>query len=157
MVCISCVCLFPVQTVFARDARLTIDASQVLRRISPLLYGSCIEDVNHEIYGGLYDQKIFGESFEEPSAGMSFVNFTNYEGTWNLVQSVLSVQSWPGAKIVSSIPGFTDGSAEVNLKFTGTSGDNAGLIFHVSGSGKGADAFNGYEISLLQNGSRLRL
>jgi hypothetical protein len=28
-----------------------------------LMYGSCIEDVNHEIYGGLYDQKIFVESF----------------------------------------------------------------------------------------------
>ena len=155
--CLCCVFLFPVQTVSARDARLTIDASKVLKNISPLLYGSCIEDVNHEVYGGLYDQKIFGESFEEPSAGMSLVNFTTYEGSWNLVQSVLSVQSWPGAKIVSAIPGFTDGSAEVNLKFTGALGDNAGLIFHVSGSGKGADIFNGYEISLLQNGSRLRL
>ena len=30
--------------------------------------GSCIEDVNHEIYGGIYSQMIFGESFQEPVA-----------------------------------------------------------------------------------------
>ena len=36
------------------------------------MYGSCIEDVNHEIYGGLYAQQIFGESFEEPPLGMKF-------------------------------------------------------------------------------------
>jgi len=157
MGCLCCVFLFPFQTAFAVDPKLTVDASQVLKRISPLMYGSCIEDVNHEIYGGLYDQKIFGESFEEPSPGMNFSNFSKYEGTWNLVQSVLSVQSWPGAKLVSTIPGFTDGSAGVDLKFTGTSGDNAGLIFHVSNSGNGADTFDGYEISLMQSGTLLRL
>jgi len=27
--------------------------------------GACIEDVNHEIYGGIYSQMIFGESFQE--------------------------------------------------------------------------------------------
>jgi len=121
------------------------------------MYGSCIEDVNHEVYGGLYDQKIFGESFEEPSPGMNFVNFGKYEGSWNLVQSVVSVLAWPGAKLVSTLPGYTDGSAEVNMKFTGTSGDNAGLIFHVSNPGNGADTFDGYEISLMQSGKLLRL
>ena len=50
----------------AQQARIAIDAARIENRISPFLAGSCIEDVNHEIYGGLYDQKIFGESFEEP-------------------------------------------------------------------------------------------
>ena len=45
---------------------LTVDAGKVLCRVEPLIYGSGAEDVNHEIYGGLYDQKIFGEGFEEP-------------------------------------------------------------------------------------------
>jgi len=27
--------------------------------------GACLEDVNHEIYGGLYSQMLFGESFQE--------------------------------------------------------------------------------------------
>ena len=28
--------------------------------------GACLEDVNHEVYGGLYSQMVFGESFQEP-------------------------------------------------------------------------------------------
>jgi alpha-L-arabinofuranosidase len=48
------------------DSSIKIDAGKVLNHVSPLMYGSCIEDVNHEIYGGLYAQLIFGESFEEP-------------------------------------------------------------------------------------------
>jgi alpha-L-arabinofuranosidase len=157
MGCLFCLLIFTNQKAVAQNALLSVDASQVLKRISPLLYGSCIEDVNHEIYGGLYDQKIFGESFEEPSGGINFKGFTEYEGSWNLQDSAVSVQTWPGAKLVSISPVFTDGSAEVNVKFTDTSGDNAGFIFHVSESGNGADNFNGYEISLLHNGTVLRL
>ena len=43
---------------------IRVDAGRVIHRVSPLLYGACIEDVNHEIYGGLYSQMIFGESFQ---------------------------------------------------------------------------------------------
>ena len=43
---------------------LTVDAGKVLCRVESLIYGAGAEDVNHEIYGGLYDQKIFGEGFE---------------------------------------------------------------------------------------------
>ena len=48
------------------DATVRVDASKVEANVTPWLYGACIEDVNHEIYGGLYDQRLFGESFEEP-------------------------------------------------------------------------------------------
>jgi len=156
----GCLCgiLFSMsQTTTAQDARLSVDASQVLKIISPLLYGSCMEDVNHEIYGGLYDQKIFGESFEEPASSIDFAGFTKYEGDWKLSAEAISVFSWPGAKIVNTTPSFADGSAEVNIKFTGATGENAGIIFHVSESGGGADNFNGYEISLLRSGTTLRL
>src|SRR3954447_12187381 len=50
------------------DAVIAVDAGKVLHRVSPLLYGACIEDVNHEIYGGIYSQMVFGESFQEPPA-----------------------------------------------------------------------------------------
>lgn len=31
-----------------------------------------MEDVNNEIHGGLYDQKIAGESFEKPASGVNY-------------------------------------------------------------------------------------
>jgi alpha-L-arabinofuranosidase len=51
----------------AQDARIVVHANQVSHRVSRYLTGACIEDVNHEIYGGLYSQMIFGESFQEPA------------------------------------------------------------------------------------------
>ncbi len=37
----------------------------MLGHVSRYLTGACIEDVNREIYGGVYSQMIFGESFQE--------------------------------------------------------------------------------------------
>src|SRR5579862_9860888 len=50
----------------AQDVTLHVDASRRLHPVSRYLTGACIEDVNHEIYGGIYSQMIFGESFQEP-------------------------------------------------------------------------------------------
>ena len=49
----------------AQDATIQVYADQTIKQISRYLTGACIEDVNHEIYGGIYSQMIFGESFEE--------------------------------------------------------------------------------------------
>ena len=38
------------------------------------ILGACLEDVNHELYGGIYSQMIFGEAFEEPAAEGSNVS-----------------------------------------------------------------------------------
>jgi len=51
----------------AQDAVIHIQADQVIHPVSRFLTGACIEDVNHEIYGGIYSQMIFGESFQEPA------------------------------------------------------------------------------------------
>ena len=51
----------------AQETVIQIQADQVIHSVSRLLTGACIEDVNHEIYGGLYSQMIFGESFQEPA------------------------------------------------------------------------------------------
>jgi len=50
----------------AQEAKIEIDASQTLHRVPPWLTGACIEDVNHEVYGGIDSQMIYGESFQEP-------------------------------------------------------------------------------------------
>jgi Alpha-L-arabinofuranosidase C-terminal domain len=51
-----------------QDATITVEADHVLHPVSRYLTGACIEDVNHEVYGGIYSQMIFGESFQEPPA-----------------------------------------------------------------------------------------
>src|ERR1035438_6244630 len=50
----------------AGEASIEVHADHVCHRLSRYLTGACIEDVNHEVYGGLYSQMIFGESFQEP-------------------------------------------------------------------------------------------
>jgi alpha-L-arabinofuranosidase len=133
--------------VLAQDASIRVDASRVLNRVSPLLYGSCIEDVNHEIYGGLYDQKLFGESFEEPPRAQ-FQSWTTLGGRWRAEEGAARVDSDAGAKLVLKEPAWSDGSAEAEIRFPNGRGDNAGLLVRVSNAGVGADNFDGYEISL---------
>ena len=60
--------VLPVLPVSAAEGvvRVTVDASDVRAEVSPWIYGLGMEDVNHEIYGGLDAQRLFGESFEEP-------------------------------------------------------------------------------------------
>lgn len=50
----------------AQAARIEVQADQVIHPVSRFLTGACLEDVNHEIYGGIYTQMIFGESVQEP-------------------------------------------------------------------------------------------
>ena len=49
----------------AGEAVVRVHADAPVHRISPYLTGACLEDVNHEVYGGIYSQMIFGESFQE--------------------------------------------------------------------------------------------
>ena len=51
----------------AVSVTINVQADHVVGPVSRLLTGACIEDVNHEIYGGIYSQMIFGESFQEPA------------------------------------------------------------------------------------------
>lgn len=136
------------------NAGIQVDATQIEKEVTPYLYGSCIEDVNHEIYGGLYDQKIFGESFEEPVPSPRFVDFSIYEGNWSLRNNEVWAAAHPGAKLVYDKKEIADGSVEVDLKFGG-GGENAGLIVCTSQPGNGADNFYGYEISLASNGEKV--
>ena len=46
-------------------ASVRVVPEQVIAHVSRYLTGACIEDVNHEVYGGIHSQMLFGESFEE--------------------------------------------------------------------------------------------
>ena len=73
------------------QSRITVDAAEVEGTIPQLIYGAGAEDVNHEIYGGLYDQRIFGESFEEP-AFTQISGFASYDNQWSLEGDVLRLE-----------------------------------------------------------------
>lgn len=153
----ACLSLLVVQSCTQKtvEVSVVIDAEKVENTITPWLYGSCIEDVNHEIYGGLYDQKIFGESFEEPVPSPVFDDFSVYEGTWEAENQEVFVHAYSGAKLVYDPVEVNSGSVEAEIKFTGKNGDNAGFITRVTNAGKGSDHFFGYEISLSADGKKV--
>src|SRR5882757_2979030 len=136
-----------------KGATITVNADQILHTNSPYLTGACIEDVNHEIYGGMDSQMIFGESFAEPAAQPPLKGFKAYEGRWALADdgSVQGVGS-NGSKIVRDRSALSVGEVSVDVKLTEATGGNGGLILKVSDAGIGADAFTGYEVSLERPG-----
>ena len=140
-------------------ATIKVEATKVEQKVTPYLYGSCIEDVNHEIYGGLYDQKIFGESFEEPIPAPRFEHFNVYDGEWSTTDGVLLSKAHNGAKIVSK-EALGSGTVSVDIKFDKTGGhglQNAGLLLCVSRPRAGADSFYGYEVSLASDGKMITI
>lgn len=84
---------------------------RVLGTASEALGGLGIEDANHQLYGGLYSQMLFGESFEEPPGRTDGVSgsapwvvpaypgcFGTSQGpTWKRVRgSMMTVKAGPG-------------------------------------------------------------
>jgi hypothetical protein len=126
---------------------ITVDAGKPAGTVSRLLTGACIEDVNHEIYGGIYSQMIFGESFQEPAISR-IAGFTPYGGSWDLAGHELRASGGTGPKLVSEHPPFSEGEVGVEIFFADRQAGNAGLIVNVARPGSGANNFDGYEVSL---------
>lgn len=161
---------------FAQSARVTVNADQVENKLTNLIYGSNIEDVNHEIYGGFYDQRVFGESFEEPATGLDFSVWRRYTGFWSGRNGIVSIT--PGFKTTSDVvmhgvhpiavePDhsarliyeagiYSDASIQGEMRFTAR-GQSGGLLVRVGNAGIGNDAFDGYEISLGADGETVTL
>lgn len=125
---------------------LTVDAEKVLCRVEPLIYGAGAEDVNHEIYGGLYDQKIFGEGFEEPAVA-DFKGFLAYDEKWSLTSGMAQLVTSRHGKLIYTERQLQNGMVEVEVRMDNVNAI-AGLILNVTDPGTGADAFNGYEVAL---------
>jgi hypothetical protein len=130
------------------EVEIRVDAARVIHRVSPLLHGACLEDVNHEVYGGLYSQMIFGESFQEPPRPTPLKGFTAHGGEWSPRDGGLDVAPGPGSKLVADLPPLVDAEVAVEVRFPSDQEGNAGLIVRVDRPGTGADAFTGYEVSL---------
>ena len=72
--------------VLAGTVAVKVDLADVQAEIAPNIYGLGMEDVNHEIYGGLDAQRLYGESFEEapkPCGGGNPIGARlNVSGCW---------------------------------------------------------------------------
>jgi alpha-L-arabinofuranosidase len=136
------------------NTTIRVDVRPDGRPVSKYLVGACIEDVNHEIYGGLYSQMIFGESFQEPAPRTPFKGFAAFDGDWRLDRGAVLGAAGAGPKLVAAeVVPFADGSAGVEVFLAVDAGKdagvrNAGLILRVKKAGSGADDFDGYEIAL---------
>lgn len=136
----------------AQEATITVHADQPMHRVSRCLTGACIEDVNHEVYGGIDSQMIFGESFAEPAPPPPLRGFTAYGGRWLPKEGELRAAAGDGPKLVSHTPPFAEGETSVEIYFPEAQDGNAGLIVKVSQPGPGADRFMGYEVALQTTG-----
>ncbi len=139
--------------IVAEEATIVVEAGKPTHRITRTMTGACLEDVNHEVYGGLYSQMIFGESFQEPPAPVPLKGFTSYEGSWRAAGGVLDAGAGAGPKLVSDTPAFASGEVGVDVFFSDNAGGNAGLLVKVAEPGNGADQFIGYEVSLTPEGT----
>jgi alpha-L-arabinofuranosidase len=85
---------------------------------SPYLTGVCLEDVNHEVYGGIYSQMVFGESFQEPGEGTAEIS-----RMWRAVQHGTASGRWAleadftGSQ--SQRIGFESGEGEIGIENQG--------------------------------------
>ena len=62
-------------------ATVSVDVSKVKAEVPRTLYGTGMEDVNHEIYGGLDAQRLYDESFEETEPAQLIAVDPNVNGS----------------------------------------------------------------------------
>jgi alpha-L-arabinofuranosidase len=139
--------LYLAASVAGQESRILVRANRPGPEVSRQMTGVCIEDVNHEIYGGIYSQMIFGESFQEPPA-TAIEGFTPYDGTWVVEGDTLRAAAGDGPKLIAERSSLRSGEVSVQVRFADNRAGLAGLIVKVSDPGVGADRFQGYEVSL---------
>src|SRR3954470_5147166 len=100
-----------ISAVASADVVIHVDVAQAGKPVSRYLTGACIEDVNHEIYGGIYSQMIFGESFQEPPHTEPAKGFWSPDGSWQVRDGEVHGDGGPGPKLISRRAPIADGEA----------------------------------------------
>jgi len=129
----------------------------------PTLYGANLEDVNHELYGGIWSQMIFGESFsEEPRStvkdefaaiftavggGDNWYSYAGEQGNEVRIEPVSA--NMGDCKLILNDSACTSGTISADIYMQG--GISTGLAFRVTNPQPGIDNFNGYVVGLTQN------
>jgi hypothetical protein len=147
----------------AREARINVDAGKLRGRVNPLVFGACFEDLNHEIYGGLYAQMLFGESFEEgPEKELppgwrlhaDWLKLPVWEGMWCSENNAIGMTGFRWYKLLWEGAGFDDGTVRCELMQPAFDpGRPIGLVFRASGQ----EFRDAYSVALDAQGRRLEL
>ena len=138
--------------------RITVNPGKIINHVNPLLYGSGMEDVNHEVYGGIYNQRIFGESFEEGAEVVRITGFTRYDSMWHGVGDyVYPTVNNSSAKLMMDQPESGTGKVAVDLRFESIRSGTAGLFLHASNAKEGPENIKAYEFGLSGAGNRFTL
>ncbi len=141
----------------AEEASIRVHAREEIGRASRYFTGACLEDVNHEVYGGLYSQMVFGESFQEPPPPPAIRGFRADPASWQIEDGVLSVRREPGPKLILEGAEVERGAIGVDVFLPGQASGVAGVIVAVRDARPGIDTFTGYEISLASDRQALVL
>ena len=126
-----------------REAAISVNAAKVRARITPLVFGACFEDLNHEIYGGLYAQMLYGESFEEgPEKALppgwrlhvDWLKSQTWEGMWCTENGAIGMTGFRCYKLFWTEARFEDGTIECEMMQPAFNpGRPIGLIFRAGG------------------------
>lgn len=144
---------------FGVDFTITVDPSKTIGTVSDYLIGACMEDVNHELYGGIWSQMIYGEKFAEPSKSSTLAGeFDISDGSFSAVvkdgASALQVERGDnGPKLTFKNTDSTTGKASMEMLLDGDG--PVGFLLKASDLRPGADSFFGYEVALGNNFLRL--
>lgn len=117
----------------AQETIIEINASQTIHPQSRHLTGACIEDVNHEVYGGIYSQMIFGESLQEPGKETGSGEIS---GMWQAVHRGSAAGEFaierqnPFAGAQSQRMSFTGGVGEIGIANQGLNHWGLNFIKH---------------------------
>lgn len=158
-----CAIILLILCVLPADASHGVETAQIAVRarvrghVTRFMTGACLEDVNHEVYGGIYSQMLYGESFQEPAPAAAFEDFDVYGGEWTYRGEALCVAADQGGKMVAQDVRLGEGEVAVDLRLPQEQDGYVGLIVKVREAASGADAFIGYEVSLNPARKVLRL
>jgi hypothetical protein len=134
----------------AEEAEIRVELSGPALPVTRTMTGACIEDVNHEIYGGLDSQLLFGESFQEPAPPPPLKDVEVFGGQWQPGDGIVRARNGgPGPRLISTAAAAATGRVGVDIRFPAGGGGNGALLINVGAlQTVGADAFDGYEIAL---------
>ncbi len=96
--------------------QIRIDTEAIIGSITPHLTGACLEDVNHEVYGGIFSQMVFGESFEEEPMAIDARLDAAFEGLTGTVSCLAQREHLKGESEVRSWQPFGKGGAQGSFR-----------------------------------------